>query len=115
MIFRGRQTIWMMIDYFKTFRSLQEQYMLQDIEICQWPGDDKLQWFYSRWKLITTSLTVTILDVVLRDTFRAKIRHSKRPALDLVEFDRMREEDPKRTIKLLTDSIDRALSRDRME
>ena len=32
MILRGRQIIWMMIDYFKTNRSLQEQYTWQDIE-----------------------------------------------------------------------------------
>ncbi|MFM7978817.1 MAG: hypothetical protein ACKPKO_05830, partial [Candidatus Fonsibacter sp.] len=64
MILRGRQIIWMMIDYFKTNRSLQEQYTWQDIELIQWPGDEKLQWFYSRWKLITTSLSVKIPEVV---------------------------------------------------
>ncbi|MFM7985696.1 MAG: hypothetical protein ACKPKO_40925, partial [Candidatus Fonsibacter sp.] len=31
------------------------------------------------------------------------------------EFDRMREDDPQRTLKLMTESIDRLLSRDRME
>ncbi|MFM7989752.1 MAG: hypothetical protein ACKPKO_61610, partial [Candidatus Fonsibacter sp.] len=36
MILRGRQIIWMMIDYFKTNRSLQEQYTWQDIELLQW-------------------------------------------------------------------------------
>ncbi|MFM7980249.1 MAG: hypothetical protein ACKPKO_13120, partial [Candidatus Fonsibacter sp.] len=45
MILRGRQIIWMMIDYFKTNRSLQEQYTWQDIERLQWQVDDKLQWF----------------------------------------------------------------------
>ena len=44
-ILRGRQIVWMMIDYFKTNRSLQEQYTWQDIETLQWPGDDRLQWF----------------------------------------------------------------------
>ena len=43
-IFRGRQIVWMMIDYFKTNRSLQDQYTWQDIETLQWQGDDKLQW-----------------------------------------------------------------------
>ncbi|MFM7985956.1 MAG: hypothetical protein ACKPKO_42235, partial [Candidatus Fonsibacter sp.] len=58
---------------------------------------------------------MTIPEVVLRDTFLANIRKSKRLAPDIVEFDRMREGDPKRTIKWLIDSIDRVLSRDRME
>ena len=39
----GRQIIWMMIDYFKTNRSLQEQYTWQDIEALQLQGDEKLQ------------------------------------------------------------------------
>ena len=47
-ILRGRQIIWMMIDYCKTNRPLQEQYTWQDIEALQWQGDEKLQWFYTR-------------------------------------------------------------------
>ncbi|MFM7981377.1 MAG: hypothetical protein ACKPKO_18880, partial [Candidatus Fonsibacter sp.] len=72
MLLRGRQIIWMMIDYFKTNRSLQEQFTWQDIETLQWQGDEKLQWFYNRWKLITTSLSITIPEVVLRDALLAK-------------------------------------------
>ena len=34
-ILRGRQIMWMTIDYFKTNRSLQEQYTWQDIEALQ--------------------------------------------------------------------------------
>ncbi|MFM7986879.1 MAG: hypothetical protein ACKPKO_46950, partial [Candidatus Fonsibacter sp.] len=33
---------------------------------------------YNRWKLITTSLAIAILEAVLRDTFLAKIRNSKK-------------------------------------
>ena len=40
-ILRGRQIIWMMIDYFKTNRSLQEQYTWQDIDSLHWQGDEK--------------------------------------------------------------------------
>ncbi|MFM7980579.1 MAG: hypothetical protein ACKPKO_14800, partial [Candidatus Fonsibacter sp.] len=115
MLLRGRHIIWMMIDYFKTNRSLQEHVTWQDIGTLQWQGDEKLQWFYNRWKLITTSLSITIPEVVLRDTFLAKIRNSKRHQVDLQEFDRMREDEPRRTLKWMTESIDRLLSRDRME
>ena len=34
---------------------------------------------------------------------------------DIVEFDRMREDDDRRFLKCLTESIDRLLARDRME
>ncbi|MFM7980559.1 MAG: hypothetical protein ACKPKO_14700, partial [Candidatus Fonsibacter sp.] len=43
MILRGRQTIWMMIDYFKTNRSLQEQYTWQYTGLLQWQGGEKLR------------------------------------------------------------------------
>ena len=75
-------------------------------------GDEKLQWFYTRWKLITTSLSITILEPVLRDTFLSKIRSSKKLQPDNVEFDRMREDDDRRTLKWLTESIDRLLARE---
>ena len=102
----------MMIDYFKTNRSLQEQYTWQDIDTLHWQGDEKLQWFYTRWKLITTSLSITILEPVLRDTFLSKIRSSKKLQPDNVEFDRMRADDDRRTLKWLTESIDRLLARE---
>ncbi len=35
--------------------------------------------------------------------------------LDIVEFDRTREDDERRTLKWLTESIERLLARDRME
>ena len=44
----------------------------------------------------------------------SRIRHSKRLQADIVEFDRFLEDDPKRNIKLFTESIDRTLSRNRM-
>ena len=45
-ILRGRQIIWMMIDYLKKNRSLQEQYTVwKDIESLQWQGEDTNQWF----------------------------------------------------------------------
>ncbi|MFM7980673.1 MAG: hypothetical protein ACKPKO_15275, partial [Candidatus Fonsibacter sp.] len=96
---------------------MQEQFTWQDIETLQWQGDEKPQcfFFYNRWKLITTSLAITIPEAVLRDTFLAKIRNSKRLQADLQEFDRMREDDPRRTLKWMTESIDILLSRGRME
>ena len=85
-----------MIDYFNTNRSLQEQYTWQDIEAQQWQGDEKRQWFYTRWKLITTSLSITSPEQVLRDTLLSKIRRSKKLQHDNVELDRMREDDERR-------------------
>ena len=56
-----------------------------------------------------------ILEVVLRDTFLPTIRNSKNLQLDIVEFDRTREDDTRRNLMWLTENIDRSLARDRME
>ena len=45
MVLCGRQLIWMMIDYFKTNRSLQEQNTWQDIEALQRQGDENFNGF----------------------------------------------------------------------
>ena len=41
-LLNGRHIIWMVHDYFKTNRTLQEQYKYQYIEALKWMGDDKL-------------------------------------------------------------------------
>ena len=99
-ILRGRQIIWMMIDYFKTNRSLQDQNTWQNIDSLHWQGDEKLQWLYTRWELITTSLSIAIPEAVLRDTFLSMIRSPKKLQPDLVELDRMREDDSMRRLKV---------------
>ena len=83
------------------------------MEALQWQGDEKHQWFYTRWKLIATSLSITIPEVVLRDTSLSKIRSLNKLQVDIVEFDRMRE-DGRRNLKWLTESIDHLLARGRI-
>ena len=46
---------------------------------------------------------------MLRDSFLSTKTNSKRLQADIVEFDRFREDDPRRNIKWLTESIDRIL------
>ena len=47
---KGRQIVWMMLDYFKTNRTLQEQYKYQDIESLKWMGDERMPQFYKKKK-----------------------------------------------------------------
>jgi hypothetical protein len=68
-ILRGRQIISMMIDYFKTKRSLQEQYMWQDTEASQWQADEKISMVFTRWTTnhhqLCRSLSVKLLFGIL--------------------------------------------------
>ena len=43
--------------------------------VARWQDDDKLQLLDPRWKLTTTSRSVTIRAVILRDTFLVKKQH----------------------------------------
>ena len=104
----------MMHDYFKTNRTLQEQYKYQDIESLKWMGDERLPQFFKRWKVITTGMTVPLDDSILCDIFLERIRPSKKLASDIHEFDRMRDDDANKNLRWLTDSIDRLLQRERM-
>ena len=68
-ILKGRQIVWMMLDYFKTNRTLQEQYKYPAIESLKWMGDERLPQFYKRWKVITTGMAIPLDDRILCDIF----------------------------------------------
>ena len=113
-ILKGRQIVWMMLDYFKANRTLQEQYKYQDIEPLKWMGDEKLPQFFTKWTVITTGMVVPLDNRILCHIFLERIRPSKKLASDVHEFDRMRDDDTYKNLKWLTDSIDRLLQRERM-
>jgi len=111
----GSQYVWMILDYFKTNRSLQEQYTWEDMATVRWLGDDKLHDFYAKWNLVVDSLITKMPEEVLITAFLERIRNSKQLlAPDVHEFDRWELDDPRRTLKWLTDAVERVLSRQRM-
>ena len=69
--------------------------------------------FYTRRKLVITSLFTNMPEELLRDTFSANIRAYKKLQADIHEFDRRREHDPRKTLKWLTDSTDPLMQRER--
>eukprot|EP00969_Alexandrium_andersonii_P137525 6082509-Alexandrium_andersonii.AAC.1 len=46
---RGREVVWMVIDFFRTHKSLQTFYSYQDLMNVKWKSDDKLEEFYREW------------------------------------------------------------------
>ena len=58
----------------KFFR--QEQYKYHDLESLNWIGDDKLQKFYTMWKVITIGMVIPLADIILCDMFLDRIRPS---------------------------------------
>ncbi|MFM7987998.1 MAG: hypothetical protein ACKPKO_52660 [Candidatus Fonsibacter sp.] len=113
-ILKCRQIVWMMLDYFKTNSTLQEQYKYQDIESLKWMGDEELEHFYNIWKLIATGMAAPLNERILCDISMDRIRPSNQLQADIHEFDRMRDDDPRQTLRWLTGSIHRLLQRERM-
>ena len=48
-MFKKADSLWIMLDYFKTNRALHKQCKYHDIESLKWTGDDKLQPVYTIW------------------------------------------------------------------
>ena len=84
----GRQVVWMLLNYFKTNKSLQQQYTYEDIKAIQWKGDDHIFETYSRWSSVMSSIGHKFDDDTKIETFLAIFRPSKKLAPDIHEFDR---------------------------
>ncbi len=83
LILKGRPIVWMMIGYFKTNRTLQEQYKYQDLESLKWARDEKLQSFYKQWKVVITGMAIPLDERILCDICAANAH----------EFDKMKGDD----------------------
>ena len=103
-----------MVDYFQRQSYTAGAAQVSGYRIPEWMGDEKLQEFYKRWKVITTGLVTPLADSILCDKLLDRIRPSKKLQADINEFVRFREYDPRKSIRWLTDSIDRLLQRERM-
>ena len=48
--------IWMILDYFKTHRSMAEQYSYEDLKSVPWLGDARIKGFYDQYRLIKNAV-----------------------------------------------------------
>ena len=51
-ILGGRQMVWMILDFFKTHRSMIEQYSFEDLKSVPWLGDGRIKEFYDHYRLV---------------------------------------------------------------
>ena len=87
-----------------------EQYTYEDLQIVPWLGDARLQEFWAGYRLIKSA----ILDQLPKEEaqiqmFYDKISPSKELQIDLREFDRSADDDPRRTLKFLEDAVVRII------
>ena len=111
----GRQLVWMLLNYFKTNRSLVQRYTWEDIKEIKWRGDEHLFETYERYSLIMGDVQGVLPEDTQIETFLGIFKTSKKLAPDIHEFNRFDLDDSRRTLRFLTDSIERLMSRERME
>ena len=83
--------MWMMLDYFKSNRTLQEQYADSDIESRKVDGWRDATALIQTMKVITTGMVAPMDERMWCDIFRERIMPSKRLQAHIHECDRMRE------------------------
>lgn len=109
---RGRQMIWLILDFFKTHRSMAEQYSYEDLKRVQWLGDARIKEFYDNYRLIMNAIMDQLPKVATQITmFYNKIKGSKLLEIDLREFDRYDEGDERRTLRVLEKAVERVIAR----
>eukprot|EP00969_Alexandrium_andersonii_P080791 3561761-Alexandrium_andersonii.AAC.1 len=74
---RGREVVRMVIDYFKTHKSLQTYYSYQDLINFKWKGDDKLERFYREWMHLVANIREEMDPHMLMEVLLGHLRKSK--------------------------------------
>ena len=93
-----------------------EQWSYDDLKSVPWLGDARIKEFYDKYRLVKNQ----VLDQLPREAaqirmFYDKIKTSKVLQIDLREFDRYDEDDPRRTLKFLERAVERIIARRRMD
>eukprot|EP00974_Lingulodinium_polyedra_P083990 8133047-Lingulodinium_polyedra.AAC.1 len=61
---KGRQILWMILEYFKTNQSLNQKYAFMDLQTVKWSGDDKMDDFLQTYRFILSNLKAGIPDKI---------------------------------------------------
>ena len=109
----GRQLTHMILNYFKTHRDLQRRHTWEDINTIKWKGDQHLYDTYCHWEMIVSAIPWPIHESEKIAAFCNIFRPSKKLEADMNVFDRLDDDDPKRTLTFLTDALEKIFARDR--
>jgi len=105
----------MVLEHFKTNRSLHTFYTYDDLSRVKWMGDAKLDVFLKGYQETLRSLASTVDDETLTELLLARLRQSKVLSPDIQYFDRLDDNAPERCHRTLLEYIERHLARKRRE
>ena len=110
---RGRQMVWLVLDFFRTNRSLKTVYAYEDMENIKWLGDNRLEEFYRNYCEILNGLSDHVTEEALTEKLLRILRKSTKLLTDIQWFERLPEGDPQRTHVTLRSFIEGQIRRDR--
>ena len=115
-ILKGRQIAWMMIDFMKTNRTMDQVHTIDDLSRLAWLGDNKIKQFRDQWRMTVHNLRYKQFDPnMLRDMLYERIKVSKVLAPDIAHYERLNEDDRDKTHDWLIAQMDRHIAQQRLE
>ena len=110
---KGRQYTKLILEHFRTDRSLDKAWQMEDLYALEYPGDAKLQQFRFIWHKIVHCLQGEVSTDQLRKLLRRRLENSKALKEDIAHYDRQVgvADSKDHSYEYLLDSMDRYLCR----
>ena len=112
---RGRQILWMILDYFKTNRDMSVVYTVQDLTNLEYPGDKGMHNFRHYWEEMTSKLRNELTEKCLAEILLDKLRGSQELREDIKHYIRIEPTHEDKTYQYLLRCMDRFLSQQRLD
>eukprot|EP00969_Alexandrium_andersonii_P139333 6162908-Alexandrium_andersonii.AAC.1 len=61
---KGREVVWLILDFFKTHKSMGTYFTYETLLAFKWKGDKKLEEFYNEWLRMVANLQ-EVVDVAM--------------------------------------------------
>ena len=87
-VITGRQTVWLILQWFKTNDHMSVVYSYECLQELSWQGDKNIDEFFHLWNRIVDNLNEPLSHAALRDILFKKMTNSKVFAEDLAHFRR---------------------------
>ena len=111
---RGRQIMWLILDYFKTNQEMSVVYTVQDLTGLEWLGDKNMHTFKYFWDTMVARMRSEFSEATLSEILVGKLEKSVELKEDIRHYQRSPAGHPDRSYHYLLSCMDRHLARQRL-
>jgi hypothetical protein len=108
---KGRQTMFMILEFFKTNRQTQFMYTIEDLAKLEWLGDRDLHTLRHRWSLTTEGLSDNLSEETLATVLAKKLEQSQDLKEDIAYYYQCTDDHGYHSYTYLRSAMDRSLAR----